>query len=88
MQVSRQTIKNDRDIPIYVSIEPTPECYELEPGEKLTVIFQVPSDGDALEINFINERELVIWPGEQLDEPRVLINEASAERRSWKFKHR
>ena len=88
MNVSRQTITNDRDVPIYVSIEQTPECYELEPGEKLTLIFQVPNDGNALEINFINERELVIWPGGQLDEPEVLINGTSAEMRSWTFKHK
>lgn len=88
MQVSRQTITNDRDVPIYVSIEPAPECYELEPGEKLTLIFQVPEDGDALEVNFINERELVVWPGGQLDEPEALINGASAEGRSWTFKHK
>ena len=88
MKVSRQTISNDRDVPIYVSIEPKPECYELEPGEKLTLIFQVPDDGDALEVNFINERELVIWPGGQLDEPEVLINGASSAGRSWTFKHK
>ena len=88
MKVSRQTITNDRDVPIYVSIEPTPECYELEPGEKLTLIFQVPEDGDALEVNFINERELVIWPGGQLEEPEVLINGVSAEGRSWTFKYK
>ena len=88
MKVSRQTITNDRDIAIYVSIEPTPECYELEPGEKLTLNFQVPDDSDALEMNFINERELVIWPGGQLGEPEVLINGISAEGRSWTFKHK
>lgn len=88
MKVSRQTITNDRDIAIYVSIEPTPECYELEPGEKLTLIFQVPDDGDALEMNFINEREVVIWPGAQLCEPEVLINGVSAEGRSWTFKRK
>jgi hypothetical protein len=44
---------------IYVSLEPTPECYELEPGEKLTLIFRVLDDGDAVEVNFINEGQLV-----------------------------
>jgi hypothetical protein len=88
MRMNRQTITNDRSVPIYVSVEPTPECYELEPGEKLTLIFQVPEYGDALEVHFINERELVVWPGEQLDEPEVLINGTSAEGRSWTFKHK
>jgi hypothetical protein len=88
MTVGRQTITNDRDVPIYVSIEPTPECYELDPGEKLTLIFQVPKVGNALEMHFINEREIVVWPGGQFDEPEVLINGASAEGRSWSFKHK
>jgi two-component system LytT family sensor kinase len=34
MQTARQTITNDRDVPFYVSIEPGPERYALEPGEK------------------------------------------------------
>lgn len=88
METSRHTITNDRDVPIYISIEPRPECYELEPGDKLTVVFQVPKEGDSLVVSFVNDDELVIWPNEQLDEPEVLFNGASAEGRSWMFKHR
>jgi hypothetical protein len=88
VNVSRQTITNDSDVPIYVSIEPTPECYELDPGEKLTLIFQIPENGDALEMSFVNERDFVIWPGRHLDEPEVLINGSSAEGRSWTFRHK
>ncbi len=88
MKKGRQTITNDRDVPIYVYIEPTPECYELEPGEKLTLIFEIPQDGEALSVNLFNERELTIYPEGQLEEPEVLINGTSAEGRSWTFKHR
>ena len=76
---------NAKDGPIYVSIEVTPECYELEPGDRLTLVYTVPDQGDALIVEFINDRELVIWP--HGDEPTVLINGESAEGRSWEFKH-
>jgi hypothetical protein len=46
----------------------------------------VPEAGDALLVNFISETELVIWPM-GTEEPEVLINNSSAEGRSWKFKH-
>ena len=85
MRRGRQLFRNDRDGPIYISIEPVPECYELEPGETLTLIYAVPKTGNAIEVNFVNERELVIWPTD-LD-PQVLINDESAEGRSWQFRH-
>lgn len=82
---ARQTFENCHDGPIYISVEPSPECYELEPGERLTLIYDVIPDADSLDVNFINANELVIWP--MGDEPIVLINGQSAEGRSWKFKH-
>jgi hypothetical protein len=35
---TQQTFENGKDGPIYVSIEPWPECFELEPGDTLTLI--------------------------------------------------
>ena len=87
MPTSQHTIVNKQGRPIYISIEPWPECYELEPGDRLTLSYGLPQSGDALEVQFINERELVLWPTELDPEPFVLINDASAEGRSWKFKH-
>ena len=87
MPTSQHTIVNQHGVPIYISIEPWPECYELEPGDRLRLSYGLPQSGDALEVQFINERELVIWPTELDPKPVVLINEASAEGRSWKFKH-
>ncbi|WP_261292630.1 hypothetical protein [Sphingomonas hylomeconis] len=87
MPTSQHTIVNKQDGPIYISTEPWPECYELEPGDRLTLSYGLPQSGDALEVQFINERELVLWPTELDPEPVVLINDASAEGRSWKFKH-
>jgi hypothetical protein len=86
MVKARQTIVNRKDGPIYISIEVNPDCYELEPGDRLTLIYDVPIEGDALEVEFINDRELVIWPNGE-SEPAVLINGASAQGRSWKFRH-
>ena len=86
MPKAQQTIVNRKDGPIYVSIKVTPGCYELEPGDRLTLTFDVPEQGDALEIDFINDRALVVWPMRK-GEPTVLINGESAEGRSWRFKH-
>ena len=86
MPKAQQTIVNRKDGPIYVSIEMRPECYELEPGERLTLTYDVPERGDALEIAFINDCELVVWPMGK-EEPTVLINGESAEDRNWGFKH-
>ncbi len=85
MRTAQQTFHNRTEWPIYISVEVTPECYELEPGETLTIIYQVTRTGDALQVDVINERELVIWPNGE--EPTILINGASAEGRSWNFKH-
>jgi hypothetical protein len=85
MTRARQTIVNRKDGPIYISVEMAPDCYELEPSDRLTLIYDVPLEGDALEIEFINECELVVWPRE--GETTVLINGESAKGRSWKFKH-
>lgn len=84
----QQTFLNGRDGPIYVSVEPWPECFELEPGEKLTLIWDGPATGDAAQIDFINERELVIWPNGKIDTIKYLIDGKEAEARSWTFKHR
>jgi len=70
--------------PIYISIEIAPDCYKLEPGDRLTIIYEVPEGIDALEVHFINKEELVIWPA-MATKPDVLINGKSAEGLSWNF---
>ena len=88
MPRTQQTFENDKEGPIYVSVEPWPECFELEPQDKLTLIWTAPESGDALQVNFINERELVVWPNGDLDDLVILYNGGSSEGRSWAFKHR
>lgn len=64
-----------------------PECFELEPGDKLTLIWNAPASGDASLVNFINERELVVWPNGDIDDIVILFNGGPSDGRSWKFKH-
>lgn len=84
MNKAQQTFVNDKDTPIYITIEPAPECYELEPGESLTLIYNVPDSGEALSLHIIKEG-VVVWP--LGDEPEVLVNGDDTQGRSWKFKH-
>ena len=88
MASTQQTFRNDKDGPIYVSVEPWPECFELEPGDKLTLIWDAPTSGDAIRVDFINERELVVWPNGAIDDIVYLFNGELGEDRSWTFKHR
>lgn len=88
MARTQQTFENGKDAPVYVSVEPWPECFELEPGDKLTLIWNAPETGDAVQVNFIDETELVVWPNGPLDDLQILFNGGSSKGRSWKFKHR
>ena len=84
----QQTFENRKDGPIYISVEPWPHCFELEPGDKLTLIWNAPESGEAMYVSFLNERELVLYPESGVDDPEILLNGESAEGLSWSFKHR
>ena len=88
MARTQQTFENDKDGPVYISVEPWPECFELEPGDKLTLVWDAPDTGDAVKIDFINEQQLVVWPNGAGNDLEILFNGVSSEGRSWKFKHR
>ena len=88
MARTQQTFENGKDGPIYVSVEPWPECFEMEPGDKLTFIWDTPEVGDAVQVKLINERELVVWPSGEVDGLVILFNGGSSECRSWTFKRR
>jgi hypothetical protein len=88
MARTQQTFVNDRDCPIYISVEPWPHCFELEPEDKLTLIWVAPDTGDALEVSFVTERELTVSPNGKLDDLQILFNDGPATDRSWAFKHR
>lgn len=88
MSKVRQAFVNDSDQPIYVSVEPWPECFELEPGDRLTLVYEPVSTGDSPEINFVDSQNLVVWPTALGDEIEYLINGEPGEHLSWKHKHR
>lgn len=77
---------NSHDRPIYISVEPIPECFELEPEDKLTLVYTPDAMGDVLEVNIFEESELVVWAC--YDDIRYFINDEPAEDRSWRFKHK
>jgi len=85
---TQQIFVNETDQPIYVSVEPWPECFELEPKDKLTLIYPPVETGDAPSIHVVNERELVVWPTAKDDEIEYFINDERAEHLSWKHKHK
>ena len=88
MARTQQSYVNNVNHPIYVSVEPWPECFELEPGDRLTLIYDAAEIGDAVEICFINERELVVWPNGAIQDLQFLFNGEPGESRSWRFKHK
>lgn len=88
MARTQQTFTNSQDCPIYVSVEPWPECFELEPGDKLTLIWDASNKGDTIQVDFINESELVVWPDGAIDDIEYLFNGEAGKDRSWSFKHR
>jgi len=88
MALTQQTFANSKDAPIYVSVEIWPECFELEPGDRLTLIWDAPQDGDAVRIDFLNDRELVVWPNGNIDDMKFLFNGEPGRDRSWVFKHK
>lgn len=83
----RQSFKNHQDKPIYVSVEPWPECFELEPGEVLTLIYEASESEVIMDVDVINEQELVLWPNGKIDDIEFLINGEPGAERSWTFKH-
>jgi hypothetical protein len=87
MARAEHTFENTLDVPIYVSVEPWPRCYELEPGDKLTLIWDAEEHGPAADIDATNERDIVIWPFGYTEGPLILFNGRSADSRNWRFKH-
>jgi hypothetical protein len=88
MARTRQTFVNDKDGPIYISVEPIPECFELEPGERLTLVYSSRWRGDAVQIHFIDDRQLIVWPNARNDDIAFLVNGEPGADRSWVFKHK
>jgi hypothetical protein len=54
MASTQQTFVNRKGGPILVSVEAWPECFDVETGDKLTLIWDAPTIGDAMQVDFIN----------------------------------
>jgi hypothetical protein len=88
MARTQQTFENKKDAPIYITIEPWPDCFELEPGDRLTLIYDAAETGDALSVDLFNEQEVVVWPNGAIDDLQILFNGGPSDGLSWNFKHK
>jgi len=88
MPQTQQTFVNRKKESVVICVEPWPECFELEPGDKLTLVWEADEAGDTAQIDFINERELVVSPNGVIDEMQFIFNGEPGRHRSWKFKDR
>ena len=88
MASTRQIFVNQQNGPVYVSVEPWPECFELEPGDRLTLIWDSSGSDEVTQVDFINEREIVVHPAGAIDRMQFLINGEPADDKSWVFQHR
>jgi len=84
--LTQRTFLNEKTWPIYVSVEPWPYCFELLPDDRLTLTWNAPDTGDAAEIEWINNNEIIVWPAGDIDDIKYLINDEPAKDRSWDFK--
>lgn len=84
---TERTFENTLDVPIYVSVEPWPKCYELEPGDKLTLIWDAEEHGPPADIDATDERDIVIWPYGDTEDLQILFNGGPSKGRNWRFKH-
>lgn len=82
----QQTFLNEKPWPIYISVEPWPQCFELMPKDKLTLIWDAPETGDAAQIELISDKEIVVWPEGDIDAIEYMINDVPEKDRSWDFR--
>ena len=80
----QQTFVNRAKRPVFIYVEYEPELYKLQPGDRLTLIENVPEGKDMAEISFVSRDELSITPGGDPLEVEVLLN--GKEGMSWCFK--
>ncbi len=84
----QQSFKNETEKPMYVGVEPWPEYFELEKGDVLTIVHDAPANGDAIQVDYVEDNELRVWPMGEVDDLKILFNGQPADNKSWNFKHR
>lgn len=67
MARTQETFLNEKHWTIYVSVEPWPQCFELMPKEKLTLVWNTPDTGDGVQIQLLSDKEIIVWPEGEID---------------------
>ena len=77
----RMNFENRRDGIFEVVIEPTPDSFNLKPGEKLTLEFDCNDPAEPLNVE-LHDECLTLWPN--AFEVDFTIDGKPANERSWK----
>ncbi|MEL7198223.1 MAG: hypothetical protein AAGL10_07900 [Pseudomonadota bacterium] len=85
MGKASQCFSNQGSAPIYVSVEPCPECFKLMPKEELTLRWHPDPNHELARIEWINDKELVVWPNGNIDDIEFLIDGEEARHKAWNF---
>jgi hypothetical protein len=75
--------ENNRPEALDVHVEPWPELFRLQPGERLEFRYEAPPDGETISI-IAHDEGITLWTaiGSQ---PEFLIDGKPANDRSWKL---
>ena len=82
MPRARFGFRNERPQAVDVYVEPWPERFRLAPGELLEFHYEVPPDGEFIEV-LAHEEGITLWCGIG-DQPEFLIDGQPANERSWR----
>ena len=77
----RMSFENRRDTVFEVVIEPTPDSFNLKPGEKLTLEFDCDDPAEPMNAE-LHDGCLTLWPNAR--EVDFLIDGKRADHRSWR----
>ena len=95
MSRNRLTFTNSNDHPIYLYVEPWPLAFELEPKEKIEIIYYYKDD-EPIEMVSHGTKEISIYLNfdlsmqdvEGVEFLEIFIDGLPAHDRDWNFKHR
>lgn len=82
MAMTTFAFRNRRSDACDVYVEPWPEQFRLQPGELLEFRYEVPRQGETIEVT-AHDEGITLWTGIG-DQPEFLIDGRPANDRSWK----
>jgi hypothetical protein len=83
MATTTFAFENNRSEAFDVYVEPWPELFRLQSGERLEFRYEAPPAGETISIS-VHEEGITLWTGIG-DEPEFLIDGKPANERSWKL---